>query len=128
MRRAVILMVWEDFLRRLAHRPKRQNHAESRQDGAEGVCGRAADARLIGCGWFLRVFQLIRTGLTEAMRDRTTIIIAHRLSTIALADEVVVLEHGRIAARGTQEELLLSSAVFREIHEHGLLQGLEASA
>jgi len=71
---------------------------------------------------------LIRTGLAEAMRDRTTIIIAHRLSTIALADEVVVLEHGRIAARGTQAELLESSAVFREIHEHGLLQGLEASA
>ena len=48
----------------------------------------------------------IRDGLAEAMRGRTTIIIAHRLSTIALADEVVVLEHGRIAARGTQAELL----------------------
>ena len=40
------------------------------------------------------------------MRGRTTIIIAHRLSTIALADEVVVLDHGRIVARGTQAELL----------------------
>ena len=48
----------------------------------------------------------IRDGLAEAMRGRTTIIIAHRLSTIALADEVVVLEQGRIAARGTQAELL----------------------
>ncbi|HVM69207.1 MAG TPA: ABC transporter ATP-binding protein [Gaiellaceae bacterium] len=67
---------------------------------------------------------LIREGLREAMRGRTTIIIAHRLSTIALADEVVVLEHGRITARGTQDELLETSAVFREIHEHGLLQGL----
>jgi ABC-type multidrug transport system fused ATPase/permease subunit len=67
---------------------------------------------------------LIRDGLREAMRDRTTLIIAHRLSTIALADEIVVLEHGRIAARGTEEELLESSPVFREIHEHGLLQGL----
>ena len=66
----------------------------------------------------------IRVGLAEAMRGRTTIIIAHRLSTIALADEVVVLEQGRIAARGTQEELLQTSAVFREIHEHGLIQGL----
>ena len=37
----------------------------------------------------------IRAGLAEAMRGRTTIIIAHRLSTIALADEVVVLDHGR---------------------------------
>ena len=66
----------------------------------------------------------IRTGLAEAMRDRTTIIIAHRLSTIALADEVVVLEHGRIAARGTQAELLQTSGVYREIHEHGLIHGL----
>jgi ATP-binding cassette subfamily B protein len=71
---------------------------------------------------------LIRDGLREAMRGRTTIIIAHRLSTIALADEVVVLDRGRITARGTQSELLESSPVFRELHEHGLLQRLEASA
>ena len=66
----------------------------------------------------------IRVGLTEAMRGRTTIIIAHRLSTIQLADEVVVLERGRIASRGTQEELLATSAVYRELHEHGLIAGL----
>lgn len=64
----------------------------------------------------------IRTGLREVMRGRTTIIIAHRLSTIALADEIVVLDHGRIVARGTQVELLGESALFREIHDHGLLQ------
>ncbi len=64
----------------------------------------------------------IRAGLTEAMRNRTTIVIAHRLSTISLADEVVVLDHGRIVARGTQTELLETSPVFREIHDHGLLQ------
>jgi ATP-binding cassette subfamily B protein len=68
----------------------------------------------------------IRAGLREVMRDRTTIIIAHRLSTIALADEVVVLDGGRIAARGTQSELLETSPVFREIHEHGLLQQVVA--
>jgi ABC-type multidrug transport system fused ATPase/permease subunit len=68
----------------------------------------------------------IRAGLREVMRDRTTIIIAHRLSTIALADEIVVLDHGRIAARGTQSELLEASPVFREIHEHGLLQQVVA--
>jgi ABC-type multidrug transport system fused ATPase/permease subunit len=64
----------------------------------------------------------IRAGLREVMRGRTTIIIAHRLSTIALADEIVVLDHGRIAARGTQADLLEESPLFREIHEHGLLQ------
>ena len=75
----------------------------------------------------------IRTGLREAMRGRTTIIIAHRLSTLALADELVVLDAGRIAARGTHDELLATSQVYREIHEHGLLERefaerLEASA
>ena len=68
----------------------------------------------------------IRAGLREVMRGRTTIIIAHRLSTIALADEIVVLEHGRIAARGTQTDLLEESPLFREIHEHGLLQQVVA--
>jgi ATP-binding cassette subfamily B protein len=70
----------------------------------------------------------IRVGLTEAMRGRTTIIIAHRLSTIALADEIVVLEDGRIAARGTQDELLGVSDVYREIYEHGLLERVVAEA
>jgi ABC-type multidrug transport system fused ATPase/permease subunit len=66
----------------------------------------------------------IRAGLREAMRGRTTIIIAHRLSTIQLADEVVVLEEGRVATRGTEEELLATSAVYRELYEHGLIGGL----
>jgi ATP-binding cassette subfamily B protein len=64
----------------------------------------------------------IRLGLREVMRGRTTLIIAHRLSTIALADELVVLEGGRIAARGTHDELLQTSPVYREIYEHGLLE------
>ena len=64
----------------------------------------------------------VRLGLREVMKGRTTIIIAHRLSTIALADELVVLEHGRLAARGTHEELIGSSPVYREIYEHGLLE------
>ncbi|HXF97417.1 MAG TPA: ABC transporter ATP-binding protein [Gaiellaceae bacterium] len=68
----------------------------------------------------------IRAGLREAMRGRTTIIIAHRLSTIALADEIVVLDRGRVAARGTQAQLLEASPLFREIHEHGLLQQVVA--
>jgi ABC-type multidrug transport system fused ATPase/permease subunit len=64
----------------------------------------------------------IRLGLRQAMKDRTTIIIAHRLSTLALADELVVLDQGRICARGPHEELLESSSVYREIYEHGLLE------
>jgi ATP-binding cassette subfamily B protein len=64
----------------------------------------------------------IRDGLREAMRGRTTIIIAHRLSTIALADEVVVLAGGRVAARGTHDDLIDSNDVYREIYDHGLLE------
>jgi ABC-type multidrug transport system fused ATPase/permease subunit len=70
----------------------------------------------------------IRTGLRTAMEGRTTLIIAHRLSTIALADEVVVLADGRIAARGTHDELVVSSPVYREIYEHGLLEQQFADA
>jgi ATP-binding cassette subfamily B protein len=66
----------------------------------------------------------IRDGLREAMRGRTTIIIAHRLSTIALADEIVVLESGRVVARGTHDDLATTNSVYREIYEHGLLEGL----
>ncbi len=54
------------------------------------------------------------------MQGRTTFIIAHRLSTIALADEIVVLEGGRIAAHGTHDELLDESDLYREIAEKGL--------
>jgi ATP-binding cassette, subfamily B, bacterial len=64
----------------------------------------------------------IREGLREAMRGRTTIIIAHRLSTIALADEIVVLEDGRVTFQGTHAEAE-SNRVYREIYEHGLLEG-----
>jgi ATP-binding cassette subfamily B protein len=70
----------------------------------------------------------IRVGLREAMRERTTLIIAHRLSTIALADEVVVLDGGRIAARGAHDELLEASPVYRDIYEHGLLERQFADA
>jgi ATP-binding cassette subfamily B protein len=64
----------------------------------------------------------IRLGLREAMKGRTTLIVAHRLSTVSLADEIVVLEHGRIAARGPAAELEETSAVYREIVEHGLVE------
>jgi ATP-binding cassette, subfamily B, bacterial len=64
----------------------------------------------------------IRLGLRQAMKGRTTIIIAHRLSTISLADELIVLDNGRVVGRGTDAELLETNAVYRDIHEHGLLE------
>jgi ATP-binding cassette subfamily B protein len=64
--------------------------------------------------------QEIKLALREVMRGRTTFVIAHRASTIALADEIIVLEHGRVTARGTHEELLDSSELYREIIERGM--------
>jgi ABC-type multidrug transport system fused ATPase/permease subunit len=62
----------------------------------------------------------IKLALAEAMAGRTTFVIAHRLSTIALADEIVVLDHGRIVAHGNHEQLLDASELYREIVERGL--------
>jgi ABC-type multidrug transport system fused ATPase/permease subunit len=62
----------------------------------------------------------IKAGLREAMVGRTTFVIAHRLSTVSLADEVVVLDGGRIVDRGSHEELLAGCGFYREIAEHGL--------
>ena len=65
----------------------------------------------------------IRRGLQALLQGRTTLIIAHRLSTIALADEIVVLEEGRIVARGSHETVLGQSSTYRTIVEHGQLSG-----
>jgi ABC-type multidrug transport system fused ATPase/permease subunit len=64
--------------------------------------------------------QEIKLALRAVMAGRTTIVIAHRLSTIALADEIVVLEAGRVADVGTHAELVERSDLYREIVEKGM--------
>lgn len=64
--------------------------------------------------------QEIKLALGDLLADRTTFVIAHRLSTIALAERIVVLEHGRLVADGSHAELLESSELYREIVEKGM--------
>ena len=57
----------------------------------------------------------IREAMATVMRDRTTIVIAHRPGTIALADSVILVDDGRVAAHGTHDELLVSNERYREV-------------
>jgi ATP-binding cassette, subfamily B, bacterial len=59
--------------------------------------------------------QLIQASIEELLRDRTTFIIAHRLSTITHADQIVVLDRGRIVEQGTHVELLQSGGRYAEM-------------
>lgn len=61
--------------------------------------------------------RAIQTALAEVMKNRTTIVIAHRLSTIENADQVVVLDHGRVVESGTHEALLEKGGVYAKLHE-----------
>jgi ATP-binding cassette subfamily B protein len=58
---------------------------------------------------------LIEQALDRLLRGRTSIIIAHRLATVRRADEIVVVEHGRITQRGTERELLEADGPFRRL-------------
>lgn len=64
--------------------------------------------------------HLIQLALEKVMQGRTTFVIAHRLSTVQRADQILVLDKGRIAAAGRHEELLKSSSLYAGIHEQQL--------
>jgi ABC-type multidrug transport system fused ATPase/permease subunit len=64
--------------------------------------------------------QLIQMALERLMRGRTSFVIAQRLSTVRMADLILVLDKGRIVARGTHAELLRTSGLYAEIYYHQL--------
>ena len=61
--------------------------------------------------------RLIQHGLKTLLADRTAIIIAHRLSTVAIADRVLVMEHGRIIEDGPTDELVKGTGRFAGLHK-----------
>jgi ATP-binding cassette subfamily B protein len=65
--------------------------------------------------------RLIRAALLELMRNRTTFVIAHRISTVRAADTILVLQRGRLVAAGTHDQLIETSAVYREINASQLI-------
>ncbi|MHB1234862.1 MAG: ABC transporter ATP-binding protein [Microbacteriaceae bacterium] len=60
--------------------------------------------------------RLVQEGLQTLLADRTAVIIAHRLSTVAIADRVLVMEHGRIIEDGTPRELISGTGRFAKLH------------
>ncbi len=65
--------------------------------------------------------QALRQAIDAISRDRTLILVAHRLATVVDADQILVLEDGRLQAVGTHETLLRTSPLYRELAEHQLL-------
>ena len=65
-----------------------------------------------------RTEQMVQRGMDSIMKGRTTFIIAHRLSTVRGADQIIVLDHGRIAEQGTHAQLLALRGQYYQLYTH----------
>ena len=61
--------------------------------------------------------KLVQDALNKLMKNRTSVVIAHRLSTIQNADQIIVLDKGQIAERGTHQELLAQNGFYKKLYE-----------
>jgi subfamily B ATP-binding cassette protein MsbA len=71
--------------------------------------------------------RLVQQAIDRLMEDRTVLVIAHRLATVQHADQILVLDEGRIVERGTHETLLAASGRYRRLHDLQFLTPLDAS-
>jgi subfamily B ATP-binding cassette protein MsbA len=61
--------------------------------------------------------RLVQDALEKLMQNRTSVVIAHRLSTIKFADEIVVLQNGKLVERGSHASLLEANGTYRKLHD-----------